>query len=190
MELEKAILGRRSIRRFKQDEIGDNILKKLINAAHFAPCGANAQNLRYVIATSPEKVNEIFRTTAWAAHVKPSRTPVEGKTAPSAFIAVTSKIQPPHVTYADAGAAIQNMLLMAFRLSIGACWLGSFDKSKAASIINSDKDHLLFLIALGYPDESPVYEPIDFNGSTKYYLDENDVLHVPKFKPEILTEWI
>lgn len=190
MELEKAISGRRSIRRFKQDKIDSSLLKKLINAAHFAPCAANAQNLRYIVVTNPEKVNEIFRTTAWAAHVKPFRTPVEGKTSPPAFIAVVSKVQPSNVISADAGAAIQNILLTAFSLGLGACWLGSFDRAKTDSILNTEDEEQLFLIALGYPDESPVYEPIDSDASTKYYLDENDILHVPKFKPEILTEWI
>lgn len=190
MDLEKAVSGRRTIRRFKQDKIDRSLFGKLVNAARFAPCGANAQNLRYMIVTTPEKVNEIFQATAWAAHVKPSRTPVAGKTAPTAFIAVTSKVKPSNVIYADAGAAIQNMLLTAFHIGLGACWLGSFDKVKTAAVLNVEKENLLYLIALGYPDEEPVYEPIGLEGSTKYYLDENDILHVPKFKPEAITEWI
>jgi len=35
-------------------------------------------------------------------------------------------------------------------------------------------------VALGYPDEQPVVEQM--NDSIKYYLDADDVLHVPKRK--------
>jgi hypothetical protein len=34
------------------------------------------------------------------------------------------------------------------------------------------------VIALGYPDEEPLVE--EFQGDIKYWLDENNVLHVPK----------
>ncbi len=43
------------------------------------------------------------------------------------------------------------------------------------------------VMALGYPDESPVAEP--FDGSVKYWKDEHGVLHVPKKKLESVLHW-
>ena len=47
----------------------------------------------------------------------------------------------------------------------------------------------LYLVALGVPDESPVMENIKEGDSAKYYLDKNDVLHVPKYTVNALTTW-
>lgn len=189
MELQDAVRKRRTIRRFKQDPIVREDIEKLINAARLAPCGGNMQRLRYiVIQDDKELVNKVFGTTAWAAFVQPKRNPVPGKTAPVAFLALTcDKKQNP---VADAGAAIQNILLTACELGIGCCWIGAYKQEMADEIIGLPEDQKsVFLVALGYPDESPVQEDIDLAEPTKYYLDENDVLHVPKFRTEEITEW-
>ena len=50
-----------------------------------------------------------------------------------------------------------------------------------------DETDLHFLIAVGYPAETPQYDDIPADAPTAYYLDGNDVLHVPKITAEEIT---
>jgi nitroreductase len=53
MELLQAIQSRRSIRKFKSNEVPDHIIKELLDAARLAPSGSNLQATRFVIIKSP-----------------------------------------------------------------------------------------------------------------------------------------
>ena len=53
MELLKAIQSRRSIRKFKSDEVPDAVIRELLDAARLAPSGSNLQATRFVVIKSP-----------------------------------------------------------------------------------------------------------------------------------------
>jgi nitroreductase len=193
MELSEAIRNRRSIRRYRQRPVEDSLLCQLIDVARLAPSGGNMQQIRFVVVRTPDLVHKIFSHTGWGGHVRPRRSPEWGKTSPSAFIAVTASAEniANHKTvYADAGAAIQNMLLKAVELGLGTCWIGSFKEEDVSRILGLDADtKTMYLVAVGHPGENPVQEDISAGDSTKYYLDDKDVLHVPKLKMDALTSW-
>ena len=54
MELIKTIEDRRSIRKFKEDQVPGELITKLIEAARLAPSGVNIQPARYVVIKSKE----------------------------------------------------------------------------------------------------------------------------------------
>ena len=85
--------ARRTIRRFEQRIVPDEMLKHLIDMARFASCASNKQRLRYVIIRENELVRKVFETTAWAGMVAPKRTPKWGIDAPLDFIAVTASLR-------------------------------------------------------------------------------------------------
>lgn len=191
MELLESIEKRRSIRLFKQEPLSDETLMRLVSAAVLSPSGGNGQPLRYVVARAPETVKKVFELTAWAAHVRPHRTPVWGVSSPVAFIAVcvSSGAESNPLAYADAGAAIQSALLRAVELGLGACWLGAFDKAKVADALELEDLGCLYLVALGVPAESPKLDRIQAGQSTKYYLDSTGDLHVPKYEAKAVTSF-
>ena len=53
MELLNVIRDRRSIRRFKQDAVPDEMIRELLNAARLAPSALNCQPWRFVVIKSP-----------------------------------------------------------------------------------------------------------------------------------------
>jgi len=190
MELADAIRKRRSIRRFKQLQVPEKLIHTLIDAARMAPCAGNMQILRFVSVTEKSLVLSVFHETFWAAQVKPHRTPVAEVTAPVAFIAVVAPDDASAILHADAGAAIQNILLCAADNVLGSCWIGAFNKDKVDALLDLPAGmKVLYLVALGFPYESPVMENIEEGDSTKYYLDDKDVLHGPKYTVEALTTW-
>ena len=82
------LLERRTIRFFRQEPVPEADLRKMLDAARRASCGANAQILRYMVIRDPELVEKVFYCTAYAGKVKPRRSPVWGVNAPLTFIAL------------------------------------------------------------------------------------------------------
>ena len=190
MEWLDIVKGRRTIRRFEQREIPRETLIRILDAVRRASCAANLQRLRFVVVQRTETVKAIFDTTAWAAMVRPHRTPKWGESAPLCFIAVTAAEGLRPTILADAGAAVQTMEYAAFAEGIGCCWFASFDPKKVGEAIGlAPGEEVLYVVALGYPAETPVSEDADAGDSVRYYLDGDDRLHVPKFTVEALTRW-
>lgn len=188
MELNDAIRGRRTVRRFQQKPVEKDKLHAMIEAARLASSGSNQQPLRYQVIQDAGLVTQLLSVTHWAGQVQPRRNPELGKTAPLVFIVVTKHSNAnPQV---EAGAAIQNMQLTAYAQGLGCCWIGAYDHKEADRILGLDaRCESIYLVAVGYPGEAPVLENVGPDASIKYYLDDNDVLHVPKYTVEAITEW-
>ena len=181
MDVWTAIKSRRSIRRFRQEAISTEALLKLAEAARCAPSAANRQPLEFVIVNAEEQTALVFAQLAWAGYVQPRRDPPPAKH-PVAYIVVLIDPQKAIAEFGkvDAAAAIENILLAAQGKGIGSCWLGSINRDELREILEiPDQYDIDSVVALGYPDETPVME--DCKGdSIKYYLDDKDTLHVPK----------
>ena len=95
------------------------------------------------------------------------------------------------LAHAEAGAAIQSVMLAATAAGFGSCWLGAFDRDKVKAILGiGAESELLYLVAFGQPAENPVTDEITDKNGVNYYLDSNDVLHVPKLALNKLVEFV
>ena len=183
MDIEEAIHKRRTIRRFKQDPIPIDVLKKLIDYARIAPAGSNIQCVEYIIVERPAMREKMFPLVRWASSLpKEKRTPERGRE-PTAYIVVlvNTDIKKSYFDY-DVGAAVENILLGAVSFGIGSCWMGSIKGEKIRNLLEITSNYeIKHVISLGYPDETSKMEP--FEGSFKYWKKENE-MHVPKRKLE------
>ena len=181
MDIYEVIKKRRSIRRFKQDEIPLRILEKLVDAARFAPSGGNIQPWEFIIVNDKELLDKVFETLAWAGYIAPEGTPPEGKRPTAYIVALQNTKLSPFTPTHDMAAAVENILLVATEEGLGSCWIGSVKRKKLAEILNIPSDyHIDSVIALGYPDETSVIE--EYKDSIKYWKDEKGIMHVPKRK--------
>ncbi len=189
MDFPELLRQRRTIRLYQQRPVSDDDLKALLEAARHASCATNRQLLRYVVARTPETVARILPHTAWAAMVAPHRTPQPGVTAPAAFILVTAPADTaPGLIQADAGAAIQSIEFAAADRGLGCCWIGSIHRDEIRAIVGLPADRqLLYAVSVGHPAESPVHED---STQVRYYLDDADVLHIPKLTVEAISTWL
>jgi len=181
MDIEEAIYKRRTIRRFKQDPIPIDVLKKLIDYARIAPAGSNIQSVEYVIIESPAMSKKIFPLVRWASSLpKEKRTPESGRE-PTAYIIVlvNTDIKKSYYDY-DIGAAVENILLGAVSFGIGCCWMGNINGKKIRTLLEIPENYeIKHVISLGYPDETSKIEL--FEDSFKYWKEGNE-MHVPKRK--------
>ncbi|MCM8779027.1 MAG: nitroreductase family protein [Candidatus Omnitrophica bacterium] len=176
----RAIIQRRTIRRFKQKKIPRSLLKKLVNAGRLAPSAANLQPLEFLVIDKKELRERLFPYLNWAGYISPLGNPPVGKR-PTAYILIliNKKKENPLFTPYDVGASAENIILTAWELGIGTCWVKSLDREKISALINLPKNLILdSVLALGYRDEMPRLEV--WRNSVKYWKDKAGCLHVPK----------
>jgi len=179
MDMLDLIKTRRSVRRFSQEKLDRSFLIELVEAARCAPAFANEQSLEYVVVDEPKICEELFKTLTWAWHVRPKRKPGPNQR-PAAYIVVLIDSEIKREAVVDAAAAIESILLAAWGKGVGSCWLGALAREKIFQILGIDEKYIIdSVVALGKPAEKPVMEDAATD-DTKYYLDKNDVLHVPK----------
>ncbi len=180
MNIEEAIYKRRTIRRYKQDPIPSDILRKLIDYARVAPMARNVQGLEFVIVENSEIREKLFKLIKFAGSLpEDQRTPEPGRE-PTAYIIVlvNTEIKPSFFDF-DVGAAVENILLGAVKYGIGCCWMANIKVRKIKSLLEvPDQYQVKHVISLGYPDEESFMEP--FEDSFKYWKNPDGTMHVPK----------
>ena len=78
----------RTCRRFDESmRVPREFLLELAELAHLAPCGANAQRLRFHVVSGSEDCARVFDELAWAGALKDWSGPAEGER-PTGYIAI------------------------------------------------------------------------------------------------------
>lgn len=66
MDVKKAIEKRRSIRKYKNREIPDDLIKEVINAARLAPSGNNTQPCTYYVVRDEETKSKLRKNRVFS----------------------------------------------------------------------------------------------------------------------------
>ncbi len=143
----EAIYKRRSIREFTSAQISTEKLHEIVRAGIWAPSGLNNQPWRFVIIQKPDIKEELAQQTHYG-HI------VSGANALIAVYLSKDDMYDAVKDHQSAGACIQNILLAAEALELGAVWLGQILKNKAEvnRILGlADNFDLMAVVALGHP---------------------------------------
>ena len=176
----EVIAARRSIRRFKDKPVPDEVLQAILRAGTQAPSGKNRQPWQFVVITG-EKRAEMVRVMREGIAKAQAQGEDLGSSEGSARIMeqapVTVFIFNPHgihpwltrsieqmfsdvVNIQSVGAAIQNMLLAAQNLGIGSLWICDvFYAYEELCDWLGEKSQMIAAVCLGYADESPDARP-------------------------------
>ena len=151
-----AILSRRSVRKFKDTPLGDEIIEKLIEAADAAPSACNKRPLEFFIITNKEKLDQISASGRFTKMKAPLVIVVVGN------LSRALPLQLADYWIHDAGAATENILIRATELGLGSCWCGVHPQKRVMAKVSealslSEKQIPFCIIKIGYPDE--VHEP-------------------------------
>ncbi|MFX1523925.1 MAG: nitroreductase family protein [Promethearchaeota archaeon] len=180
VNFEEIVHNRRTIRRFKQDPVSLDILKKLVDYARLAPMARNIQALDFIIVNKPEIREKLFPLVSWAGSLpQDQRTPEKGRE-PTAYIIilVNKELKPTYYDF-DVGAAAENILLGAVTFGLGCCWMGAINFRKIKALFEiPDFYEIKQVISIGVPDEESIIEP--FTDSYTYWKTPDGKMHVPK----------
>ena len=178
MFLEQLVACNRSYRRFHQTpRPSREQLEAWIGLARLAASGGNRQPLRYWLVHEPADCAAVFPHTRWAGLLKGWR-PAPGEV-PTAYVLVLAA--PGGATpQADAGLAMQTLLLAAVDAGFGGCLLGAIDRPAIMQALGIPATcELLYAVALGKPAETCRIEEAR-GDDTAYYRTADGVHHVPK----------
>ena len=150
MDAMEAILSRRSIRRYTDKPVPEELIKQLLVAAMSAPSANNQQPWQFVIIDDRRILDEIPRFHPYSHMLREA----------SWAIAVCGDNDLALSGYwvQDCSAATQNILLAAHALGLGAVWLGVHPNEKREKEVQKLlglPEHVkpLCLISIGYPAE-------------------------------------
>jgi len=181
------ITSRRTIRKYAQKEIPQEVLLKCVDAARLSPSGANRQPLKYIIVNDRDLIKEVFSTLKFAGYL-PDYQPKEHEMPKAYIVMLLDKSIYENVGH-DAGIAAMSISMVAYDAGLGSCILGAVNREKLKEILTiPDAFDIVLIVALGYPAESPVADKVK-DGDIKYWLDENRVLHVPKRSLDEIVKW-
>ena len=143
METLKAISRRSSIRRYKPEEVGKDLIEKLIDAGRRAPTARAVEPWEFVAVTDRgtlKKLGEVCDTGPFIAEA-------------AACIIVYCKDTKYYLE--DGCAATENILLAAADAALGACWVAGDKKAYAPEVsllLGAPSDmKLVSLIPVGWP---------------------------------------
>ena len=184
--LRDLIQNNRSYRRFKQDHtISLDTLKELVDLARLSASGSNKQPLKFYLSCDPETNAKIFPLiSSWKGAIPEWPGPKDGEK-PSAYIIILGDTEVSPSFGVDAGIAAQSILLGATEKGLGGCMMGSIKKEETPKVLNlPSRYQVLLAISLGKPGEKVVLETLESGQDIKYWLDDDDVHHVPKRRLE------
>ncbi len=151
MDILETIRSRRSIRKFENVEVPEELLEKILDAGRWAPSGLNNQPWRFAVITDSSLREMFSQLTHYSRIISGSQILIAVFLDAAVSYDRTKDVQ-------AIGACIQNMLLEAHSLGLGAVWLGEILKSREhiSKILGLGKElELMAVIALGYPNEIP-----------------------------------
>jgi len=156
MDALEAIRTRRSIRKYQDKPVPQDLIQKILTAAMSAPSACNAQPWQYVVFTDEKLLCEIPRINPYAAMAEH---------APLAILVCGDLSLEISKGYwvVDCAAAVQNLLLAAHAVGLGAVWTGVYPQQERIEafrrLLNLPQPVVPHsLIAVGYPAEQPPHE--------------------------------
>ena len=188
MELSDIIASRRSIRKFRQEDISAATVRLLLDAARLAPSGSNLQPARFIVAQSPAAKEALGRYTPYKFIVKAAvvfvccadLTAITTRERRVGELLQEGTFEGVDMDMNDASAAnpvmdaaavraylsmnvaiaIEHIVLKAVDLGLGSCWLGRFDRDKVKEFLSLDESiYPVVLLPVGHPDQSPKARP-------------------------------
>jgi nitroreductase len=178
METKDAIIGRRSVRRYTDQSLNDSDVQDIITAGLYAPSAIDLQPWYFVVIKSTEKLEE-FRTfmsdvydefepvlnerfanhPATIAETKVFLKSLGG--AQCCILAFMLKQDYPDKKSVIEGvsAAVQNMLLAAYDMGIGSCWMTAPMRAGMDEELRrkyaAEHGEFIAAVTFGYPAHTP-----------------------------------
>lgn len=157
-----AIFKRRSVRKFSEEDIKEEDITTLLQAAMRAPSAGNEQPWEFIIIKNPKALSQITEFHPYATMLHHTKC----------AIVVCGDIRRQKFDYdfwvQDCSAATQNILIEATYLGLGSVWLGVHPIKERViglqKLLSLPKEIIpLNIIALGYPETTPstidTYDP-------------------------------
>ena len=147
MDISKIIKTRRSVRLYQDKPISDEDLNKILESARMAPSARNLQGYKFIVIKDQAKKEKIAEI---------NKMPFVAK-APVVLLCVSNDLENKYHLI-DIAIAIDHMVLTAWDLGIGSCWIGGIGAAEdLAKVVNAPKGAMpVMILPLGFPADREI----------------------------------
>ena len=187
MDFHEIVAGRRSIRRYQDTEVPDELLEEVLEAVRWTPSGGNIQPWEVIVVRDPS-TKELLQETLGGYN--PARKAV---VASPLLLVLCAREKIPDTYKKDKdistkygdwwflfhlGSAAQSLALAAHALGLGTVMVGYFDHDRVKEILEVPEGYEVVLMTpLGYPDKVPKAPPrrpvLEFTHSERFSREED-----------------
>ncbi|MBR0385230.1 MAG: nitroreductase [Erysipelotrichaceae bacterium] len=196
MDAEKAVLTRRSTRKFQDRSIEEAVLEKIVEAGRYAPSGGNSQTNHFFVITDRKMLKQLadtaqeafsrmetyegmYRSLQTSINLSKTGNYVFYYNAPCLIVVANKKDYGNNM--ADVACAMENIMIMANANDVGSCyinqlkWLNENEEIlKLFQSMGLQPDERIYgSVALGYADTEdglPVRTQVDRKGNEVTYI--------------------
>ena len=149
MDVGTAIANRRSVRKYKPEQLSKEDMSKILEAARLSPSARNDQARKLIVITDENIKSDMVAACKNQSFVKECA-------------AVLVAVHSPEKRWSaeDCVIMLDHVTLQAEELGIGTCWIGAFEEDKVKAVAKIPADMRVALcMTVGYPNESPAARP-------------------------------
>jgi nitroreductase len=160
MDVFECIKTRRSVRKYKDKQVPWDNIVTIMEAGKYAPSAGNLQNWKFIVIKDDDKRKAIAEASLqqWWMEEAPIHIAVIGEPekAERFYGARGRRLY----NIQGIAAAVENMLLTAHSLGLGACWVGAFDEDEMRRLLSlPEQVDVHVIITIGYANEKPETPP-------------------------------
>jgi len=150
MDVFTAISQRSSVRAYKGIDVEEEKLKRILEAARLSPSASNRQDWRFIVVRDKETKKKLAKAAFGQSFIGEAPVVIVAcGTEPKTIMACG---QPAHTV--DVSIACAFMILQAYELGLGTCWIGAFEEGEVKKILNVPKEvRVVAMTPLGYPNQ-------------------------------------
>jgi len=150
MDVFTAISQRNSVRAYKSTDVEEDKLKKVLEAARLSPSASNRQEWKFIVVKNKETKKKLAKAAFGQSFV--GEAPVVIVACGTETKSVMGCGQPTHTV--DVSIACAYMILQAYELGLGTCWIGAFKEDEVKKILNIPEHvRAVAMTPLGYPNQ-------------------------------------
>jgi nitroreductase len=152
MDVSTAISQRWSVRAYKATDVEEDKLKKILEAGKLSPSASNRQDWKFIVVRKKETREKLAKAAFGQSFIGEAPVVIVAcGTEPTAMLACG---QSAHTV--DVSIAFAYMILQAYELGLGTCWIGAFSEGEAKKILGIPEHiRVVGMTPLGYPNQPP-----------------------------------
>ena len=125
-EMLKLMHDRRSTRAYRPEPLQEAVIQQILEAGRFAPSGMNKQLNHFYVITDP---NYLADLTALVSRKMENYRDKDFRYGAPVLVLVTNQKESTTCVQ-DASCAMENMMLAAFSLGVGSCWINQLYRTR------------------------------------------------------------
>jgi nitroreductase len=152
MEYYDVIKKRKSIRKYRNDPIPDDVLNRILDAGRIAPSAKNYQPWHFVVIRDPDMKKRVAEACRNQFFIADAGVIICGCALEKIAWGRMGQYMPSWTH--DLTIALDHMILAATNEGLGTCWIGAFDEKMVKDVLGIPEDvRVVALTPVGYPAE-------------------------------------